>query len=330
MWDLVLYLGITFIGYIIGDKVRKKNIQLTWTSKVQTIAISALVFTMGLRIGCNEDVVNKLDSIGLYAVIFTIVVIIFSIMAITLVRKILGIDRYGLRKKDYDSDKNESSNHSKEKMNKNSINIDPMTVLIVLFVAFGIAVGYFVARKYVSDLDLFDSFVGLAIKIGLCTLLVLVGMDIGIEGKVIEQFKSVGVRILAIPIAIAVGTLIGSIVCSFILPISIKESLAIGAGFGWYSLAPGIIMDKGLVIASAVSFMHNVMRELFAIIFIPVVAHHIGYVETVGMPGAAAMDVCLPIVEKSTSSSTAIYSFVSGVLLSIAVPIFVPFILNVF
>ena len=53
----------------------------------------------------------------------------------------------------------------------------------------------------------------------------------------------------------------------------------------------------------------------------------LGYVETIALPGAAAMDVCLPIVEKSTSGNIAVYSFISGLVLSALVPIFVPLIL---
>ena len=49
------------------------------------------------------------------------------------------------------------------------------------------------------------------------------------------------------------------------------------------------------------------MRD-FSILLIPFVAKKIGYIETTGMPGAAAMDVCLPIVEKSTRSDIAVYS----------------------
>ena len=49
--------------------------------------------------------------------------------------------------------------------------------------------------------------------------------------------------------------------------------------------------------------------------------------ETIALPGAAAMDVCLPIVEKSTSGNIAVYSFISGLVLSALVPICVPLIL---
>ena len=71
MWDLVLYLGITLVGYVAGDIAKRKNMTLNWSRKVQTFAISALVFTMGVRIGSNDEVVGKLDSIGVYAAVFT-------------------------------------------------------------------------------------------------------------------------------------------------------------------------------------------------------------------------------------------------------------------
>ena len=159
-------------------------------------------------------------------------------------------------------------------------------------------------------------------------MLAFVGLDLGIDGTVIDNFKKVGFRILAFPAAVIVGTLVGAAVSSLFIDLSFKECMAVGAGFGWYTLAPGIIMENGFVTASAVSFLHNVMRELLSVILIPFVAKRIGYIETTGMPGAAAMDVCLPIVEKSTRSDIAVYSFVSGVILSILVPVLVPVIIG--
>lgn len=336
MSDIVLYLGITIVGYIIGSKLRNIKDKLTWTGKVQTVAITLLVFVMGLRIGANKEVVDKLDSIGLYAFVFTVVVMITTVIAITIARKILGIDRYGLMK---DSTVNEEiSEESVEVDEIESIGvggvtdakprkIDPMTIIIVISVTLGILAGVFIFGKIVSDFNVFNDYCSLAIKIGLCTLLIFVGMDLGLDGKIVENFRKVGIRIMAIPGAAIIGTLAGSALCMLFLPLSLRESLAIGAGFGWYSLAPGIIMDKGFLMAGAISFMHNVMRELLAIISIPFVAKHVGYVECCGLPGASAMDVCLPIVERATSSNTAVYSFVSGVTLSIAVPIMVPLII---
>ena len=41
------------------------------------------------------------------------------------------------------------------------------------------------------------------------------------------------------------------------------------------------------------------------------------------------MDVCLPVVEKSTRGDIAVYSFISGLTLSIAVPVLLSFIMNI-
>ncbi len=339
MGDLVLYLGVTIIGYFLGSKLRDKKESLTWTGKVQTVAITVLVLCMGARMGSNKEITENLSTIGISAFLLTVVIIAFSIGAIFIARKLLGIDRYG----QLESQRNMAAQNAPEPLvteelveevhnieedeKKQSGNL--MTLIILISVIIGMLVGYFVIREVFADnMETFEYVAGLGIKIGLCLLLVFVGLDLGIEGTVIENFKTVGLRIFAIPLAVIIGTLTASLVMSLFLDLSAKETLAIGAGFGWYTLAPGIIMEAGYMTASATCFLHNVMRELFAILFIPLVAKKIGYVETVGMPGSAAMDVCLPIIEKSTRSDIAVYSFISGALLSILVPILVPIIIG--
>ena len=334
MSDLVLYLGITLVGYIIGSRLREYKERLLWTGKVQMVAITILVLLMGLRMGANEEITRNLSSIGLSAFIMTIAVMLCSIAAIFIIRNFMGIDKYGrLRKKEAETEIIENAIHEAheeiEEIEEEKKGGNLMTILIIISVIAGMIMGYFVIRKsFAGNMEAFDAAAGLGIKIGLCLLLVFVGLDLGLDGTVIENFRKVGFRILAFPIAVIVGTLIGAAAVSPFLGLSLKECLAIGSGFGWYTLAPGIIMEAGYLTASAVSFLHNVMRELLSIVFIPLIAKKIGYIETTGMPGAAAMDVCLPIVEKSTRSDIAVYSFVSCVVLSILVPVFVPLIIG--
>lgn len=332
MADLILYLGITVVGYIIGSKVRQHKDKLSWTGKVQMVAITVLVLLMGMRMGSNAEITQNLKTIGLSALIMTLVVMAFSIAAIFVTRKMMKIDRFGRLKGSEAEGQTEGETASddlpdEEQEEKKGGNL--MTVLIVIAVIIGMVIGYFIIRDAFSgNMGAFDEAAGLGIKIGLCLLLIFVGLDLGLDGTVLENFKRVGLRILAFPAAVIIGTLVGAAVASPFLGLSLKECLAVGSGFGWYTLAPGIIMEAGYLTASAVSFLHNVMRELLSIVFIPLVAKKIGYIETTGMPGAAAMDVCLPIVEKSTRSDIAVYSFVSGVILSILVPVFVPLIVG--
>ncbi|PWL94987.1 MAG: hypothetical protein DBY08_00930 [Clostridiales bacterium] len=337
MTDLILYLGVTVIGYFFGSKLRNKKDRLTWTGKVQTVAIMLLVLCMGARMGSNKEIIDNLGSIGFSAFLITVVIMVFSVAAIWITRKFLGIDRFGRLEKSRtpsseagmtDDEENKLLQEVHEKEDEAGDG-NRMTLIILLFVTAGMLIGYFVIRNVFADnMQVFENAAGLGIKIGLCLLLVFIGIDLGIEGTVADNFKAVGLRIFAIPLAIIVGTLSAAFIMSFFLDLTVREALAIGAGFGWYTLAPGIIMEAGHMTASAVCFLHNVMRELFAILLIPLVAKKIGYVETVGMPGSAAMDVCLPIVEKATRSDIAVYSFISGAILSILVPILVPLIIG--
>ena len=333
MGDLILYLGITVVGYVLGSRLRGHKEGLGWTGKVQTAAITCLVLLMGMRMGSNEEITGNLSTIGLSAFVITLFTMAFSIGAIFLTRKMMKIDRYG-RLAAADEMNSASADESagkepasEESEKKSGLNL--MTVMIVIAVAVGMLIGYFVIRRvFAGNMESFENMAGLGIKIGLCLLLIFVGIDLGLDGTVIENFKRVGIRILAFPAVVVIGTLLGAGISGTLMGLNLKESLAVGAGFGWYTLAPGIIMEAGHITASAVAFLHNVMRELFSILCIPMVAQKIGYIETTGMPGAAAMDVCLPIVEKSTRSDIAVYSFVSGVILSILVPVLVPVIIG--
>ena len=197
-----------------------------------------------------------------------------------------------------------------------------MTRQILLSVVAGIICGYFFMPETAFGIEV-SPVLSKAVSAGLCLMLLLVGIDMGYEGTIVSSMRQVGLRVLLIPFTSAAGALVMAFAASLVLPIAAGEALAVASGFGWYTLAPAIIMEKSEYIGT-VSFMHNVMRELLGIVFIPMVAKKMGYVECASLPGAAAMDTCLPIVERATSSDTVVYSFVTGVILSILVPLLVP------
>lgn len=198
-----------------------------------------------------------------------------------------------------------------------------MTKAIVTTVLCGMAAGYF----FVPDplVALCDPL----ITGGLCLILFLVGLDMGMQGESLwEDIKSVGFRIFYFPLAIITGTLVCGAAAGLFLPVLPQESLAVAAGFGWYSLAPMMLAEYSASI-SATAFLANVFREVFGIVLIPWVARHIGYVECIALPGAAAMDTCLPVVVSSTHDRIAVYSIVSGVVLSMTVPFAIETIMDI-
>ena len=159
-------------------------------------------------------------------------------------------------------------------------------------------------------------------------MLFSIGLDLGREESGGQTSKAVGARVFVFPVVTAAATLLAGVLGGIVLKLNVVQSVAIVSGFSWYTLAPGLIMEAGYLEAGAIALLSNILREVLSFIFVPMVARRIGYIETIGMPGAAAMDVCLPIVERSTSAEVAVYSLVSGMVLSLSVPFLVPLILT--
>ncbi len=94
---MILYLGVVFVGYIVGEFLNKRDIKASWMGKVQVLCIFLLVFMMGSRIGSNKEVVSSLGSIGLIAVALTLLVFVGSLLAVMGLRKLLKYNRKGER-----------------------------------------------------------------------------------------------------------------------------------------------------------------------------------------------------------------------------------------
>ena len=122
--------------------------------------------------------------------------------------------------------------------------------------------------------------------------------------------------------------MLAGVLYGLLSPLTVGEAVAVSAGFGWYTLAPSMITEAGHAVAGAISFMHNVIRETLGIIIIPLAAQKIGYIEATAIPGVSAMDVCMPIVERSCNQETLVYSFCTGALMCIVVPLLVPLVIG--
>ncbi len=325
---LLIYWAFLIAGYITGSKLRTSGKHLSGLGSLMMVTVYGLCFFMGMRMGVNEQVTSNLGKIGLEALVITVLCIIGSMLSIFLLRKILGMDRYGnLIRGEAEavvSDEPQDTQHAQE----GSLDFKS-TIILLSVVVIGMLIGAFVlVPRGLAFLEWFDGSSNMAMIILLCILMSLVGLDMALSGDVIRNIKNAGYRVLLFPVASMIGTMVLGIGACLLLGFSLRESAAIPVGFGWYSYAPIVIASAGqqYIVASAVSFMHNVIREVTGIILIPVAAKKIGYLEAASIPGIAAMDVCIPIVSRSCRSDTVIYSFAIGVIMcmvtSVGVPLF--------
>ena len=321
MTDLLLYIAVTVVGYFVGARLKKQNKTWKWVGPLQTLVIIVLVFLMGSRIGASEEIVSSLGTIGLISFVFTIIIMLMTVVAFTIARRVMGFDRYGRRgaaKADADAHTKADESDDAEAAPR----LNSLTIIIVIFVAVGIASGYLFLP------DGFIAMTGTLLTITLSVLLVLVGIDIGTEGTLGANFKSAGWRVVVFPFVSLAAMMIGCVIAAMILPIGVQDSLCVGSGLGWYSLAAAMLVEYSAQI-SAICFMHCVIREVVGILLIPTCAKHLGYIECYCLPGASSMDVCMPLVEKATNSTIAVYSFINGVVLSASVPVLVSIFMSI-
>ena len=121
-----------------------------------------------------------------------------------------------------------------------------------------------------------------------------------------------------------VGTFLGVGLISFILPeLVLKESLAVGAGFGYYSLSSIIISQISGERLGAIALLSNVLREVITLITTPLLAKHFGKLAPIAAGGATSMDTTLPLIAKFVGKEYATISIFSGMVLTILVPFLV-------
>ncbi|NLC04025.1 MAG: lysine exporter LysO family protein [Tissierellia bacterium] len=196
-----------------------------------------------------------------------------------------------------------------------------MSLRILLAVGAGMGLGYFFLPASIN------TSMDLIIDIGLMLLLFFVGMDIGKHKDVLDKLKKLGFKVLLVPLVIIVGSVLGGMVAGPFIGLPYNEAGAIGSGLGWYTLSSMMLTTYSTEL-SALAFLSNVIREILALITIPLIAKYIGFFEAIAPAAATAMDTCLPVISSSTDSETTIVAFITGVICTMAVPIILPIIIN--
>lgn len=161
------------------------------------------------------------------------------------------------------------------------------------------------------------------IDYSLYILMFSVGISIGMNESILEKIKKYNSTILLVPIGVIIGSLIGGIVCSWLLDMDLIHSIAISASMGWYSLA-GVMLES-LVNAQigTIAFLSSLMREFLAFIMIPILVKYLNSYAAIAAAGATSEDTTLPMLIKYSSEEYIIISVINGVLCSVAVPILI-------
>ncbi len=168
-------------------------------------------------------------------------------------------------------------------------------------------------------------------KYALYLLMLLVGMGIGADPRSLKLVRAQGVRLFLLPLATLAGTFTGVAVLAGLLEeIGLREALAVGAGFGYYSLSSILITQLHSESLGVVALLSNIIREVLTLILAPLMVIVFGKLAPIAAAGATSMDTTLPVISRVSGREFAIIALFHGILLTILVPIMVPAILRLF
>ncbi len=197
-----------------------------------------------------------------------------------------------------------------------------MTLRILSSLVLGILAGRFLLPASIVGT------IGTITDISLAALLFAVGFDLGKEADLRQKIKDLPRVSLAVPFLVALGSVAGAMISGSLAGMLAGEAAMVGAGFGWYSLSAVIITQTYDVTLGALALLSNVLREVFALLLIPLIAKRAGYLPAVAPGGATAMDVTLPIIAQNTDAQTTLVAFYSGTVLTALVPLVIPLIIT--
>ena len=196
------------------------------------------------------------------------------------------------------------------------------SLIIIAFFALGIAVGL-----NSSFFTLHSSFFTLhSSSLILYALMFCVGISIGSDTKTLKSFRSVNPRLMMLPIMTIVGSLAGTAAASALLPHRhLFDCLAIGSGFGYYSLSSIFITEYKGAELGTIALLANIMREILTLLCAPLLVKFFGKLAPISMGGATTMDTTLPIITRTAGQDFIIVSIFHGFCVDFSVPFLVTF-----
>ena len=168
----------------------------------------------------------------------------------------------------------------------------------------------------------------------LYALILQVGLNIGANGAIGALLKNIKPTTLLLPISTVVGTLLFAAVASFAInQWTMAECMAVGSGFGYYSLSSLLITQlksatSGIEVATqlgAVALLANIFREIMALLGAPLFVRIFGRFAPIAAAGSTSMDVCLPIISRYSGEKMIPMAIIHGMCIDMSVPFLVTF-----
>lgn len=162
--------------------------------------------------------------------------------------------------------------------------------------------------------------------IALALLMFCVGIGVGSDLVALRNLRTLDSRLLLLPLVTITGTLTGCFLLGMFMPFrEIPEVLAVGSGFGYYSLSSIFITQYKGAELGTLALLANVAREIITLLGAPLLMRLFGPLAPISSGGATTTDTTLPIITNVSGKDFVILSIYHGFVVDFSVPFLVTF-----
>ena len=295
-----MFTGMIFIfaplvvGYLFSISNEKT---LETINRATSSLIYVILGLMGLSLAALDNLGSNLQTILLYTATFFVCLSACNLLALPLIDKALPLQ----------------TDSSQKKLPLSSMALE--SAKLILVVGTGLIAGLL--------LPIGLTWVDTASEWILFALLFFIGIQLRNSGLTLRQIL-LNKHGMVIAATIIVTSMLGGVIAAYLLDIPLFRALAMSSGFGWYSLAGILMGDAFGPVYGGASFMLELLRELVALVVIPMLIRSYPCT-SIGYAGATAMDFTLPVIQTTGGVRCVPIAIVSGFILSLLVPVLMLF-----
>ncbi len=303
---------IPFICIIVGAAINWRGLPpktLKIFDWMMSIALFTLMTIIGLNIGVSPEVMGNLGRIGLNCMIISFCAIVCSVILVRLCEAtIMPLEKI---RQQLAMEQNRTIEPEDNKK------FDPLLIIMPGCIAAGILTGYFIIP------DVSQQFLDNALTVSLFFLYLSAGITLGSNKEVFTYIRRLGLRVMIMPLATFVGSIIGGFICGAMLGVPLDISAISASGMGYYSLTGAFLTETYGIEAGTYGFIVNVSRDVFTVALMPILVR-ISKGSTVASGAGGCMDSMLMPVHRAAGPEIGMVGLISGTVITIFVPFWLP------
>ncbi|MEG1212391.1 MAG: lysine exporter LysO family protein [Leclercia sp.] len=295
------------VAFVFGFNLKKIYSQLNSgiVERISNACLYVLLVLMGITVGLIPEIMDKLSLVGINALCIATA----SSLSIAVVLKI-----FHLRTRTASGEHRTLNEADSTTFDIMGYVKDPL--LLAGLVIIGFLAGY---KKMVPDIN-YDFIISSLLYL----LIFIIAVKLSHAGLHLREIFLNRQNIIMTCFTV-IASYLGAAFAACFLPLSLAQSLAVSSGFGWYTLSGILFTKMGDPLLGSVAFLCDLFREVIALLLIPTLSRLGNGNIAIGVAGATAMDVTLPIIEKHCGVSYVPVALLSGGIITVIVPFLIPF-----